>query len=107
MTWPTLPTAGFIAGRSATVGDVDRGIAVFCQQIDDAEPSRPFDVEVPQYAIWHEADGADVPAILVQAERHITDPDGDAIFGLRALDGRDVVADSGEVSLLGKQVPTA
>jgi len=107
MTWPTLSTTGFIAGRPATVDDVDRGSAVFCQQANDAEPSEPFDVEVPQYAIWREADGADVPAILVQAERHITDPDGDAVFGLRTLDGREVVADSSEVSLLGKQVPTA
>ena len=79
---------------------------MFCQQADDAEPSEPFDVEVPQYAVWHEADGADVPVILVQAERHITDPDGDAVFGLRTLDGREVVANSGEVSLLGEEVPT-
>jgi hypothetical protein len=107
MTWPTLPTTGFIAGRPATVDDIDDGSAVFCQQADHAEPSAPFDVEVPQYAIWHEADGADVPAILVQAERHITDPDGDAVLGLRTLDGREVVADSREVSLLGEQVPTA
>lgn len=107
MTWPTLPTTGFTAGRPATVDDVDRGSAVFCQQVDDAEPSEPFDVKVPQYAIWHEADGADMPAILVQAERHIADPDGDAVFGLRTLDGREVVADSSEVSLLGEQVPTA
>jgi hypothetical protein len=106
MTWPPLPTTGFIASRPATVDDVDRGSAVFCQQADDAEPSEPFDVEVPQYAVWHEADGADVPAILVQAERHITDPDGDAVFGLRTLDGREVVANSGEVSLLGEQIPT-
>jgi hypothetical protein len=107
MTWPTLPTMGFIAGRPATVDDVDKGSAVFCQQADDAEQSEPFDVEVPQYAIWHEADEADVPAILVQAERHITDPDGEAVFGLRTLEGREVVANSGEVSLLGEQVPTA
>lgn len=106
MTWPSLPTTGFIAERAATVEDIDRGSAVFCQQADDAELSGPFDVEVPQYAIWHEANGADVPAILVQAERHITDPDGDAVFGLRTLDGREVVANSGEVSLLGEQVPT-
>jgi hypothetical protein len=105
MTGPALPIEGFIAGRSATVSDVDRGNAVFCQQSDEAEPSQPSNVEVPQYAIWHEADGADVPAILVQAERHITDPEGDAVFGLRTLDGRDVVADSGEVTLLGGQVP--
>jgi hypothetical protein len=98
---------GFTAARPATVDDVDRGNAVFCQQADDAEPGEPFDVAVPQYAIWHEADRADVPAILVQAERHITDPDGDAVFGLRTLDGREVVADSSEVSLLGEQFPTA
>lgn len=107
MTWPTLPTTDFIAGRAATIDDVGRGSAVFCQQADGAEPSEPFDVEVPQYAIWHEAGGADVPAILVQAEYHITDPDGDAVFGLRTFDGREIVADSGEVSLLGEQIPIA
>ena len=107
MTWPTLPKMGFIAGSSATVDDVNRGSAIFCQQADDAEPSEPFNVEVPQYAIWHEADVGDVPAILVQAERHISDPDGEAVFGLRTLDGFEVVANSSEVSLLGERVPTA
>jgi hypothetical protein len=105
MTWPALSTAHFIAGRSATIDDVDQGSAIFCQQSDDAEPSRPADVDVPQYAIWHEAKGANVRAILVQAEHHITDPEGDALFGLRTLDGREVVANSGEVTLLGRHVP--
>lgn len=105
MRWPALPTGGYIAGGSATVGDVDRGSAVFCQQSDDAEPNQPFDVEVPQYAIWHEPDGAEVPVILVQAECHNTDPAGDAIFRLRTLDGREVIVTSGEVTLLGKQAP--
>lgn len=105
MKWPSLPTEDFIAGRPATVSDVDRRSAIFCQQAGDAVPSQPFDVEVPQYVIWHEADGADVPAILVQAERHVTDPEGDAVFGLRMLDGYEVVATSGEVTLLGKQAP--
>jgi hypothetical protein len=107
MTWPTLPRMGFIVGRPATADDVARGSAVFCQQSDDAQQSEPLDVEVPQYAIWHGADEAEVPAILVQAEHHITDPDGDAVFGLRTLDGREVVASGSEVSLLGEQVPTA
>ena len=98
---------GFIVDRSATVDDVHRGSAVFCQQADDAEPSKPFDVKVPQYAIWHDADDGDVPAILVQAERHITDPDGEAVIGLRTLDGLEVVANRSEVSMLGEQVPTA
>lgn len=106
MTWPALPTIGFISGRPATLADLDQGNAVFCQRSDDTKPSEPFDVEVPQYAIWHEADGLDVPAILVQAERHISDRDGEAVFGLRTLDGREVVADSGEVRLLGEQLPT-
>jgi len=97
----------FIAGRPATVHDVDRGSAVFCQQCDDAQQSEPFEVAVPQYAMWHDTDEAEVPAILVQAERHVTDPDGDAVFGLRTLDGHEVVANSSEVRLLGEQVPTA
>lgn len=107
MTWPTLPTTGFIAGRPATVDDVDQGAAIFCQQAEDGEESQPFEVVVPQYVIWQEADGADVPAILVQAELHITDPEGDPLFGLRLLDGRQVVADGSEVTLLGEKVPAA
>jgi len=106
MTWPKLPTTGFISGRPATLHDVDHGAAVFCQQADGGGQSEPFDVEVPQFAIWHEADAAGVPAILVQAERHITDQDGDAVFGLRTLDGRSVVAVGGEVTLLGRQLPS-
>ena len=107
MTWPALSTIGFTAGRPATVDDIDRGFAVFCQRASDGQPSERSNVKVPQYAIWHEGGEADVPAVLVQAERHITDPDGAEVFGLRTLDGRAVVAASSEVSLLGEQVPTA
>lgn len=104
--WPPLPTESFIAGRPATVVDLEQGYAVFYQTDNDAGQSKPYDVEVPQYAIWHESDAVAVHAILVQAECHITDPDGDALFGLRTIDGREVVAVSLEVSLLGRQVPT-
>ena len=107
MKWPALPVQGFIAARPATVDDVDQGRAVFCQQSDDRVTSQPYPIAVPQYAIWHKEDGADVPAILVQAERHINVLDGEAVFGLRTLDGRELVADSSEVSLLGEQIPTS
>lgn len=101
MNWPPLPTTGYIAGRSATRADVEDGNAVFYQQTDDGGKSQPFDVTIPQYALCLTPDDLDVPAILVQAERHITDPNAEAILGLRDLDGGEIVALNSEVALLG------
>lgn len=103
--WPELPIDGFIAGRSAKVGDVDRGNAVFSQRADDGVPAEPFPTIVPQYALWHDEKGSDIPAIIVQAERHITDPEGTPVFGLRCLDGTAIVAFGDEVRLLGADKP--
>ncbi|GAO53240.1 hypothetical protein NMD1_00246 [Novosphingobium sp. MD-1] len=54
--------------------------------------------------MWRGEDG-DLPSILVQAEAHIHDPQGDPIFGLRTFDGNALVADGSEVVLLGQNLP--
>jgi hypothetical protein len=103
--WPPLPSTGFIRGRAAGVDDVDTGTAVFCQQSDGDDLASPWPVEVPQYALWRDESGAEIPTVLVQAEAHILDQ-GEAVLGLRLLDGSAVVATEGEVRLLGCQPPT-
>jgi hypothetical protein len=105
VTWPKLPEAGFLSGRSAKVGDVDRGEAVFSQRTDDGFLAEPYPIDIPQYANWRDEDGTKIPVIVFQAERHIADKDGDPIFGLRGLDGESIVATAPEVELLGTAIP--
>lgn len=100
-----MPSTGFVQGRAATFADVDSGEAVFCQQSDGDDVANPWPIDVPQYALWSDDSGAEIPAILVQAEAHILEP-GEAILGLRGLDGSAVVATLGEVSLLGCECPS-
>ena len=99
--WPELPVFGFVAGRAATVADVDAGEAVFCQQSDDDSLPKPWPVQVPQYALWRDANGSLFPAVLVQAEAHIHEPNAEPLFGLRRPDGSAIVATAPEVELLG------
>lgn len=105
VTWPSLPVTGFLAGRSATIADLDRGDAVFCQQAGDGPTSEPYQITIPQYAVWANEARASVPVIVVQAEYHITEPTGAPLLGLRALDGSEVVASASEVQLLGENIP--
>ncbi|WP_292965777.1 hypothetical protein [Novosphingobium sp. UBA1939] len=84
--------------------DVDQGNAVFCQQSSEGAQPSALDVLIPQYALWRGEDG-DLPSILVQAEAHIHDPQGDPIFGLKTFDGNALVADGSEVVLLGQNLP--
>lgn len=105
MKWPPLPSTGFLHGRAATVADIDSGDAVFCQQTDGYDTAKPWSLDVPQYAFWSDETGANVPSILVQAEAHILEPDGEPILGLRLIDGSEVVATGGEVKLLGTKLP--
>jgi hypothetical protein len=104
ISWPELPQNGFIVGRSARVGDVDRGEAVFSQRTDDSS-GEAYPIAIPQYAFWKDEGGSAVPVIVVQAERHIAEADGEPIIGLRALDGEGIVASLGEVDLLGTDLP--
>ena len=103
--WPPLPTHGFIQGRSATAGDVERGEAVFCQQTDDQQAAEALPIAIPQYGLWTDEDGARHRVIVVQGERHVTDPGGEAVLGLRTLQGEEVIATEAEVELLGTEVP--
>lgn len=104
--WPELPEAGFLLGRSARVGDVDRGDAIFSQKTDDGLSAEPYPIAVPQYAIWRDEAGTETPVFVVQAERHITDDNSEPIFGLRRFDGEAIVASGSEVRLLGTAIPS-
>jgi hypothetical protein len=103
--WPELPSQGFIVGRAATVADIDSGRAVFCQQSDDDSLAQSWPILLPQYALWRDETGALIPTILVQAEAHIHEADAEPLFGLRRLDGSQIVATGGEVELLGAEMP--
>lgn len=103
--WPPLPSSGFVRERAATVTDIEAGDAVFCQPSDDGDEAAPYPVEVPQCALWRNENGGLVPSILVQAEVHIHEPESEPLFGLRRLDGSEVVALAGEVKLLGALPP--
>jgi hypothetical protein len=103
--WPGLPEAGFLLSRSARVGDVDRGVAIFSQKADDGLSAEPYPIAIPQYAIWRDEAGMETPVFVVQAERHITDDNSEPIFGLRRFDGEAIVATGSEVRLLGTAIP--
>jgi hypothetical protein len=103
--WPELPARGFVVGRAATVEDIDLGEAIFCQQSGQENLAKPWPVQIPQYALLRDENGALIPAVLVQAEAHITDPEGEPIYGLRLMDGSEVVATGGEVELQGMAQP--
>lgn len=102
--WPALPQGGFITGRSARAGDVDRGEAVFSQRTDEGAVAA-YPITIPQYAFWKDETGSTVPVIVVQAERHIADADGEPILGLRTLEGESIVASGDEVEFLGTDLP--
>ncbi|WP_145202671.1 hypothetical protein [Sphingobium sp. B2] len=104
ISWPGLPQNGFIAGRSARVGDVDRGKAVFSQRTHDSS-AKAYPIVIPQYAFWKDEGGSAVPVIVVQAECHIAEADGKPIIGLRTLDGESIVASLDEVEFLGTDLP--
>jgi hypothetical protein len=44
--------------------------------------------------------------IVVQAEHHIANADGEPILGLRTFEGEGIVASGDEVELLGPNLPT-
>jgi hypothetical protein len=104
ISWPSLPSGGFIAGRPAEVDDLDKGQAVFSQQTD-VVPAEAYPITIPQYAFWRDETGSTVPVIVIQAERHIADADGEPILGLRTFEGEGIVASGDEVQLLGQNLP--
>ncbi|TPG13488.1 hypothetical protein EAH87_17360 [Sphingomonas koreensis] len=98
VSWPDLPTKGFIKERLATVEDVDRGDAVFSTN----GAGHVVSVVIPQYAYWRDEKGAKHPRILVQAEGA---PNGLTMVGLRDFAGNESVATLPEVELLGTRKP--
>ncbi|MGH7026136.1 hypothetical protein [Brevundimonas sp.] len=103
--WPSLPTSGFMLGRAATAADIDLGDAVFSQATNDGLKVEPCPIAIPQYALWQDEDGSTHPVFVVQAEKHVSDPTGEPIYGLRTFDGEEIVASCEEVRLLGAVAP--
>jgi hypothetical protein len=103
--WPPLPTSGFMLDRAATTEDVDLGSAVFSQATDDGLKAETCPVAIPQYALWQDEDGSIRPVFVVQAEKHVCDPTGEPIYGLRTFDGEEIVVSGEEVRLLGASPP--
>ena len=97
--WPELPASEFISGKPATEQDVAEHRAIFSMA---GKSQGPLSIEIPQYVLWTDENGAEHPMILVQAERA---PDGSEIVGLRGFDRSEMVATLPEVKLLGKWKP--
>ncbi len=105
--WPALPLQGFVVGRAATADDVRAGNAVFCQATDEGAMAEPSRVTIPQYALWISEDGSATKVVVVQGEKHVSDPDGEPVLGLRTFGGEEIVASGEEVRLLGVTRPAA
>ncbi len=103
--WPSLPESGFMLGRVATAEDIDLGDAVFSQATNDGLKAEPYPTTIPQYALWQDEDGSTRPVFVLQAEKHVSDPTGEPIYGLRTFDGEEIVASGEEVRLLGAVPP--
>ena len=104
--WPPLPTSGFLLGRAASSADIDLGDAVFSQATSGGLEAKPCRVVIPQYALWQDKDGSLQPVFVVQAEKHVSDPAGEPIYGLRTFDGEEIVASGEELQLLGTAPPS-
>ena len=103
--WPPLPTSGFLLGRAASAADIDLGDAVFSQATSDGLEVRPCSVVLPQYALWHDENGSLRRVFVVQAEKYVSDPAGEPIYGLRTFEGEEIVASGEELQLLGTAPP--
>jgi hypothetical protein len=69
--WPPLPKSGFVAARSATNRDVDKGSAVFVMKGEKGPIGRPMKITVPQYALYVDSEaGTRTPGIIIQAEEY-------------------------------------
>jgi hypothetical protein len=100
VTWPSLPTAGFVAGRSATKQDVEAGRAVFVAEEGAAVIGKPMPIAIPQYA-WFKDGSARLPSIVIQAE----EANGQGIVGARLLNGKHIAGLITDFELLGTKAP--
>jgi hypothetical protein len=96
--WPPLPTHGFIKGRPAQNEDVARGDAVFVAAVNNVVVGKPLGIAIPQYAMLRDTHQR---VILVQAE----EANGVTLYGLRRLNGKEVVVKDTDVDLLGTERP--
>jgi hypothetical protein len=103
--WPPLPTSGFLLGRAASAADIDLGDAIFSQATSDGREAEPHPVVLPQYALWQDEEGSMRRVFVVQAEKHLADPAGEPIYGLRTFDGEEIVTLGEELRLLGTAPP--
>jgi hypothetical protein len=94
--WPSLPTTGFISGRSATKDDLVNRKAVFV-----VDAGKPVPIAIPQYAYWTDGKGRKISVIVVQVE---DTPQG-RLFGVRDFWGDDIVCADSEIELLGTTRP--
>ncbi|WP_131871209.1 MULTISPECIES: hypothetical protein [unclassified Bradyrhizobium] len=93
-----MPTYGFISGRPAQKEDVSKGDAIFVAAVNDVVIGKPLPLQIPQYALLRDKQER---VILVQAE----EANGIKLFGLRTLDGKEMVAKDTDVDLLGADKP--
>ena len=100
ITWPPLPTAGFVVGRSATKQDVEAGRAVFVAANGEVVIGKPMSIALPQYA-WFKEGSAKLPGIVIQAE----EANGQGIVGARLLSGKHVAGLITDFDLLGTKAP--
>jgi PBP1b-binding outer membrane lipoprotein LpoB len=102
VTWPSLPTTGFVTGRAAAPEDVESGSAGFLMQADGNVIGVPIDIIVPQYA-WHkdQETGTRTPGIIIQAEA----ARGQELAAMRTNSGEMLVAFLWEFELLGTVRP--
>ncbi len=100
--WPPLPETGFISGRPATESDMDAGNAVFVSKAGGQLIGRPLDIEVPQFAIFKDAESRQrTRVIIVQAE----EANGAMLLGYREVaTGTTGLATLAEFELLGRHV---
>lgn len=100
--WPSIPKTGFISGRIATQADLDAGNAVFVSSAGGQQIGKALDIEVPQFAVFHDAESDQrTRVIIVQAE----EANGTMLVGYREVGtGITGLATLPEFELLGRQV---
>lgn len=102
--WPSLPHAGFVAGRVADQKDVEDGNAAFAAF--GGVKTDLSNTVVPQYALFTDDNGTPVRVIVIQAEVVHSEKGDIEAFGLRSLDSGDLILGVSEsVKLLGTTNP--
>ena len=98
VTWPPLPTDGFVSGRPATKEDVAAGHAAVSAYSDGHLAATPIPNAVPQYAFHVNEVGKRTPGIIIQAEQ----AGSLRIIGFKPLSGNELmVATEKEFEFLG------